>query len=70
MKKGLIIVLSVLSLGIAASASFAFLGQRTPVEFYSGHRHDEQGVTHNAPQHSGGTDKYGCHNASVPYHCH
>jgi hypothetical protein len=70
MKKGLIVALSVLGLGIAASVSVAFLGQRTPVAFYSGHWHDEHGGTHNAPQHSGGTDKYGCHNASVPYHCH
>ncbi len=34
-----------------------------------GHWHDEHG-THDALQHSGGTDAYGCHNGSVPYHCH
>lgn len=34
-----------------------------------GHTHIEGG-TQGATQHSGGTDKYGCHNASVPYHCH
>lgn len=39
------------------------------VAFNPGHTH-EDGGTHGAPQHSGGTDKYGCHNASVPYHCH
>ena len=39
------------------------------VEFHPSHTH-ENGITHGAPQHSGGTDKYGCHNASVPYHCH
>jgi len=39
------------------------------VEFNAGHLHDEDG-THGAPAHSGGTDAYGCHNASVPYHCH
>ena len=39
-------------------------------QFYPGHTHDELGDTHGAPQHSGGTDAYGCHNASKPYHCH
>jgi len=38
-------------------------------EFYPNHTHSV-GETFNAPQHSGGTDKWGCHNASVPYHCH
>lgn len=42
---------------------------RTPVAFFKGHWHDEQG-THDAPQHSGGLDRNGCHNGSVPYHCH
>ena len=44
--------------------------QRTPVEFYKGHTHGEDGATHGAPQHSGGTNSMGCHNGSVPYHCH
>jgi hypothetical protein len=39
------------------------------VEFYVGHTHGEAG-TIGAPAHSGGTDAFGCHNASVPYHCH
>lgn len=42
---------------------------RTPVEFFGGHTHDSEG-THGAPSHSGGTDRYGCHNGSAPYHCH
>ncbi len=42
---------------------------REPVEFYSGHSHLD-GATIGAPEHSGGTDANGCHNASVPYHCH
>lgn len=42
---------------------------RQSVEFYTGHTHDADG-THGAPGHSGGTDRYGCHNGSVPYHCH
>jgi hypothetical protein len=37
--------------------------------FATGHTH-QGGVTEGAIHHSGGTDKYGCHNASVPYHCH
>jgi hypothetical protein len=37
--------------------------------FASGHSHD--GVdTISGPSHSGGTERYNCHNASVPYHCH
>lgn len=39
------------------------------VEYFIGHTHDHDG-THGAPQHSGGTDSYGCHNGSIPYHCH
>lgn len=42
---------------------------RTPVEFFNGHTHDGD-ETHGAPSHSGGTDSRGCHNGSVPYHCH
>ena len=38
--------------------------------YFPGHIHIEGGDTIDGPQHSGGTDKYGCHNASVPYHCH
>ncbi|TXI25333.1 MAG: hypothetical protein E6Q61_02575 [Nitrosomonas sp.] len=44
-------------------------GLRAPVEFFKGHTHDSEG-THGAPSHSGGTDRNGCHNGSVPYHCH
>ena len=34
-----------------------------------GHTHDAGG-TQGALSHSGGTDAAGCHNGSVPYHCH
>lgn len=37
--------------------------------FYQDHSHNSE-ETIGAPQHSGGTDRFGCHNASVPYHCH
>ena len=43
---------------------------KEPVLFYSGHTHDENGDAVNAPSHSGGLDRKGCHNKSVPYHCH
>ena len=63
-----------IAVGIAAAlgigiAHASFDSARTPVEFYKGHTHhgDE---TIGAPQHSGGTNSMGCHNASVPYHCH
>lgn len=43
-------------------------------DYFAGHTHDADGShvkgTHGAPSHSGGLDKNGCHNASVPYHCH
>lgn len=45
------------------------LNPRIAVEFYNGHTHDAEG-THGAPSHSGGTNSAGCHNGSVPYHCH
>ena len=72
-KSAITFLLSILAIGTISGAAYAFLGQnpeRTPVVFYEGHTHGEQGEAVGAPQHSGGTDKYGCHNASVPYHCH
>ena len=42
---------------------------KVPVEYFSGHLHDLD-ETHGAPQHSGGLDRNGCHNGSIPYHCH
>ena len=53
----------------AAAASAEFGGARQPVAFYTGHSHEGE-QTNGAPEHSGGLDRYGCHNASVPYHCH
>lgn len=56
--------------GIATSFVYANMDNPSAaVEFFTGHSHDEHG-THGAPSHSGGTDRYGCHNRSVPYHCH
>lgn len=70
MKKNLVIVGGALAVALVSGFSWAFVGQRVPVEFYTGHTHDEAGDTHGAPQHSGGTDSNGCHNGSVAYHCH
>lgn len=58
---------------LASGTAFALKDwshQRTPVAFYTGHTHGEDGHTVGGPQHSGGTNAYGCHNGSVPYHCH
>lgn len=55
---------------LAVSVAYAALSNtKEPVEFYKGHTH-ANGETTGAPSHSGGTDAYGCHNRSVPYHCH
>ena len=61
------VLVAVASVGVA----YAFTGDsRIPVPFFDGHTHDEHGHTHDAPEHSGGLDRAGCHNGSVPYHCH
>ena len=65
-------VLTIAAILFAGSTAYALKDwshQKTPTEFYSGHIHVED-ITGGAPQHSGGTDRYGCHNGSVPYHCH
>lgn len=68
-KKRLVIALIVAS-GVAAGAVYAGMDNPTsPVEYFSGHTHGPDG-THGAPSHSGGLDRNGCHNRSVPYHCH
>lgn len=67
MKKSLVIAAGIIAL--LGSGAWAFMGDREPVAFYSGHTH-VGGETQGAPSHSGGTDAWGCHNASVPYHCH
>lgn len=55
---------------LLVSGAWAYrVGEKEPVVFYSGHTH-LHGETQGAPSHSGGLDRNGCHNASVPYHCH
>lgn len=55
---------------IGVGAAFANNGGRNPVDFFNGHWHDQHGDAHGAPAHGGGLDANGCHNKSVPYHCH
>ena len=55
---------------IFVSAAYAGLvDSKNSVEFFKGHTH-EGNETIGAPEHSGGLDRNGCHNKSVPYHCH
>jgi len=65
----IVIVLVVVGIAGLAYAGLNQSLQHEPVDFYPGHSHLE-GSTHGAPSHSGGTDRFGCHNGSVPYHCH
>jgi len=69
MKKKSLLLISLL---VISAISFAVIKNPRISEitvFYDGHIHNGE-ETIRAPQHSGGTDRYGCHNASVPYHCH
>ena len=73
MKKKIALFTVLLVALVAGGSAYALKDwshQRPPVEFYAGHSHDVEGHTHGAPEHSGGTDSMGCHNGSVPYHCH
>lgn len=64
------VILSIAAISTGAVYAVGMLkNPRTPTTFYEGHTH-HLGETLGAPGHSGGTDKHGCHNASVPYHCH
>jgi|GEM_PF-882102 len=71
MKKAKVMALSMLALVVigVSVVNADMLNPRQPVTFFGGHTHDAEG-THGAPSHGGGLDKYGCHNKSVPYHCH
>lgn len=65
-----LIILAIAEMSTVAVAKSNWTWQKNPVVFYDGHTHDKDGRAVNAPEHSGGLDAYGCHNASVPYHCH
>ena len=68
-RRALLAVATLLALS-AGAALAGLMMPRVPIEFYKGHTHTEDGETIGGPQHSGGTDAKGCHNGSVPYHCH
>lgn len=71
MKKKLIVVASAAIIALSVGAAYAVSGEhRVPTEYFVGHTHADDGGTVGAPQHSGGLNRQGCHNASVPYHCH
>ncbi|MBX2856678.1 MAG: hypothetical protein KTR21_16950 [Rhodobacteraceae bacterium] len=67
-----ILAIGVTALAIASAAASGGVGWRHSKEtaFYPGHRHAADGAAIHAPSHSGGTNAEGCHNGSVPYHCH
>ena len=72
MRKSIITIGAVVAVTLSVGAAYALYGttnDRQVHEFFSGHTH-VNGETSGAPSHSGGTDDYGCHNGSVPYHCH
>ncbi len=68
-RTALIIAIAIVMVAGLAYASLLNPRQQEIQKYFQGHSHSD-GVTINAPNHSGGTDRYGCHNASVPYHCH
>ena len=65
------VIAAVLVVGaVGGGLVFASVGNtRAVVDFFQGHTHDGDD-TFGAPSHGGGLDRYGCHNKSVPYHCH
>ena len=72
MKKKLPIFVSLAVISSAVSVAYALGGNPRAEEitnFNPGHTH-ESVISHGTPQHSGGTDRFGCHNGSIPYHCH
>lgn len=73
MKNLAIAIIALISLCVTIGGVYAFNDNHRAHEitdYAPGHTHDDSGITHGAIQHSGGTNKQGCHNASVPYHCH
>lgn len=70
MHKKLVVCLAAGCIAVATTAfTYSYHWMKVPTDYYAGHTH-QNGGTLGAPAHSGGTDRYGCHNASVPYHCH
>ena len=70
MKRSVAILLLVGGAFAVSGFAYSYWHQTSPIVFYDGHTHGPDGHAIGAPQHSGGLDSLGCHNASVPYHCH
>ena len=66
----IMLAIVVAALGIAGTVAYS-TQVKMPVEIFKGHSRDNRmAVIRDAPQQSGGLDRNGCHNASVPYRCH
>ena len=66
-----LVIGALIATAIGSTVAYAAMDDRRhAVEFFKGHTHTADGHTVDAPEHGGGLDRYGCHNASVPYHCH
>ena len=69
--KKLILAAAILTVAGLAGLALSTPGNaRQATDFWPGHTHGPDGTAIGAPAHSGGLDAYGCHNGSVPYHCH
>lgn len=70
-KKLIIVAVAITAIAGSSLAATEMLNPRYGEiqEYRPNHTHVGD-LTIDAPQHSGGTDAYNCHNASVPYHCH
>lgn len=68
-RKVIAAIVIVITVGSGLAFATGGINPREAVEYYAGHTHEGE-ETIGAPSHSGGTDRYGCHNGSVPYHCH
>ena len=67
-KKKLLFAIIVGAVIFVSAAYAGLVDSKKPVEFFKSHTHEGNETT-GAPEHSGGLDRNGCHNKSVPYHC-
>lgn len=70
MKTGVLFGIGLVTIAIGTAYGIDKNPRTNEITNYApGHTH-QLGQTHGAAEHSGGTDRHGCHNGSVPYHCH
>lgn len=69
MRSKIFVIIAFIGFSTLAYSVFDNPRQAAITTFFSGHTHQGD-ETIGAPSHSGRTDRYGCHNRSVPYHCH